>query len=329
MSFAAWRWEIRQHRYGRTGWRLLVIGVLTLLQLAPGSGYGRTIGNADSDLRLPAHLGEVVYQERLDRDNRVYIIAQSHRSAISGKENDDCQQVQAEIYRIGEWLIAHEQVDVILPEGYFDSRSPNPDRQSLRPQGETRSFVKLDDASLASLLGNPTEALSADRLLHRTYDLTLRQVEDREIFMAVADQLRSLLTAPPQEQPDPNARPLLLYQQQKRTAVILENTRGTMAEKRGETDNPAHGRRAILTIGLAHVDTMIDLLNNGKTHIPPPPGMEGRVDGCSCDLTGLKESCAIVVIIPQTLRKVSERLRQHHLPLSRQPEQVLCPPGKT
>ena len=159
-----------------------MIGTLMLFLLAPGSGDGKTIGNPATDLRLPEHFGEVVYQGHRDRDNRVYIIAQSHRSAISGAENDDCLQVQAEIYRIGEWLIANEKVEAILPEGYFSDEPSAAVLKPIRPRGKTRQSEKLDDERLAALLADATSFVNADRLLYHTYGLALRQIEDRKLL---------------------------------------------------------------------------------------------------------------------------------------------------
>ena len=291
---------------------MLIIGTLVFFLLAPASGHGKTIGNTDSDLRLPKNFGEVVYQQhrdRGDRDNRIYIIAQSHRSAISGEENDGCQEVQAEIYRIGEWLIANEKVDSLLPEGYFSDPSSDSGLKPIRTRGELRQFEKLDDVKLAALLSNKTSFVNADRLLYDTYDLALHQIEDRKLFFTVVDQLRTLLSNSPWQQNDPTTLPSLLYHQKKRSAVILENIPGALTDKNSEDGNPVRIHRAMLTIGLSHVDTMIDFLKNGKAQILPPPGMEDRIKEYTCELNSVTESYAVFFIIPRALKGSRERLR--------------------
>lgn len=276
------------------------ISTLVIFLFATAIGQAETNGDRTTDLRLPERFGEVIYQEHGERDNRIYIVAQSHRSAINGQENGDCQKVQAEIYRIGEWLIVNEKVEALLPEGYFGNSGPDADHRRPRPGEKPGQPTRLDDATLTARLSNSSIFVNADRLLYSTYDLSLRQIEDRKLYFTVVDELRSLLSDDsPQQQTNPTVLPILAYHQKKRSAVILENIPEALSGKKS-TDG-GNIRRAMLTIGLAHVDTMIDFLESGQAQILPPPGMEDVLQQFTCDLGLLKEGYAIAVIIPRTL----------------------------
>lgn len=293
--------------------RPLQVCMLAFIMLFAARGYGKTVVGQEPNLSLPASLGKVVYQENEDRENRVYIIAQSHRSAISGKENCDCRKVQAEIYRIGEWLIANEKVEALLPEGFFsdgpDSAGPG---QSPR-SADAGKALRLDDASLVARLSDPSGLFNAERLLYATYGLALRQIEDQQLYFTVVGQLRDLLASAQDQRIDSTCLSSLEFHQKKRSAVILENIPAALASGQKENEKPI--RRAMLTIGLAHVDSMIDFLKNGRVQVIPPPGMKNLLEGYTCDLSRLKQKYAVVVIIPSTLVESRKLLR-----LSRQME---------
>jgi len=287
--------------------RLLHVSLLTCILLTSARVYGKTVEDQKPEPALPANLGKVVYQEHEELDNRVYIIAQSHRSAISGEENCDCRKVQAEIFRIGEWLIANEKVEALLPEGFFGDGTGSVGPTRNRRSGEARKEIRLDDASLAARLANSSGFVNADRLLYATYGLALRQIEDRQLYLTVVGQLRDLLASAQGECSDLTCLPSLKFHQKKRSAVILENIPTALAS--GLTENEMPIRRAMLTIGLAHVDSMIDFLKNGRVQVIPPPGMENLLEGYTCDLSDLKQKYAVVVIIPPTLVESRKLLR--------------------
>jgi hypothetical protein len=291
--------------------RILLISTLAFSLPAAASGHGKTSEDSNTELRLPESFGEVVYQEHGNRDRKIFIIAQSHRSAVSGEENEDCQKVQAEIYRIGEWLIANERVEALLPEGYFSNRMSGADPTPIPRTGKTTKPTRLDDAALAARLSNPTFLVNADRLLYTTYDLALRQIEDRQLYFSVVNQLRSVLSDSLQQKNDPTALSILTYRQKKRSAVILENI--PQALTGGKSKGDTNIRRAMLTIGLSHVDTMIDFLKSGTAQILPPSGTEDILTGFCCDLSHLKERYAIAVIIPRTLADSGIMLRLSRL----------------
>ncbi len=187
-------WKLAGAQRGKAGRLLLLVSTLFFVLAAAAAGYGKTCCDRNAVLPFPDHLGKVVYQEHADRNDRIYIIAQSHRSAITGKGNEDCRRVQAEIYRIGEWLITHENVAALLPEGYFSESSAAGRNRSYE---KTRQAARLDDATLAARLADPAISVNADRLLYSNYDLALRQVEDRNLYFAVVSKLRALLSDTP------------------------------------------------------------------------------------------------------------------------------------
>lgn len=290
-------------RRGEAGRILLLISTLLIFLAVASIGYGQTCPAPNAALGLPAHLGEVVYQQNSDRNDRIYIIAQSHRSAITGEENGNCQRVQAEVYRIGEWLIANEKVEALLPEGYF-CELPASGRKPDQPVRKKVGATRLDDAALVARLSDPSVFANADRLLYANYNLSLCQVEDRGLYLTAVEKLRSLLSVTPQKQPDPGALASLMYYQQKRSAVILRNIPQALAGDEARDRGEIH--RAMLTIGLAHVGTIIDFLNNGKAQVLPPINTTGSLKAFTCDLRGLEKNYAITVILPRTLADLKE-----------------------
>ncbi len=54
---------------------------------------------------LPQEIGEVIFDVPGEPGKQIYIIGHSHRSAISGANGLHTVKAQAEVYRIGEWLI--------------------------------------------------------------------------------------------------------------------------------------------------------------------------------------------------------------------------------
>jgi hypothetical protein len=77
--------------------------------------------HAGTILNIPVEYGEVIYRFNEKSPNQVFIIGISHRDALTCLNGDNTSKVQAQIYRIGDWLIHSQGLELLLPEGFFKS----------------------------------------------------------------------------------------------------------------------------------------------------------------------------------------------------------------
>ena len=79
---------------------------------------------AGTDLAgLPPQYGEVIYCCNEKSVNQLFIIGMSHRDSISRLNGLNTSRVQAEVYKLGEWLIQNRGLELLLPEGFFKKKS--------------------------------------------------------------------------------------------------------------------------------------------------------------------------------------------------------------
>ena len=93
--------------------------VLSLVSLASIFWAGIPGVYSQAGLRMPAEYGDVVYQLNPEKPDQVFIIGISHRDSLTLANDANTSNVQAEVYRIGEWCIRNEGVELLLPEGFF------------------------------------------------------------------------------------------------------------------------------------------------------------------------------------------------------------------
>lgn len=236
-------------------------------------------------IELPEQLGDIVFHSNAVGASRVYIIANSHRSAYSGRNGENTLQAQIETYRIGEWLINNAQVELLLPEGFFGGRGK-------AGSGKSKS---IDCVELNKRLADSTTFVNAELLLYENFDIGLQQVEDQPLYQHIRDQLR-LAQQPRNLLSERFARDLETLQK-RRTAVILENIPQAFeaAVQQAETAAPA----AMLTIGLAHLDDLVRFLESGKIDVDQLhtfPALQN-------ELKVLKGNICVTVIVPRSLTK--------------------------
>lgn len=258
---------------------------------------GPALAWAEESPAIPAEFGKVIYQKVGEGENHLYIILQSHRNADTGANHHNTVEVQSEIYRIGEWLVRHENVGLLLPEGYFNQqRQSNVERVSL----SRSTGLSLDDSALKTILEDTSQLVNADRLLMESYGLRLQQVEDRELYHSIKDFLfRDHLGGFNEKQIG-----VLSYMQEKRSAVMLQAVPGAI--DREMRQGGIAQKKAIFTIGLAHVDELIRFLQEGKIDIYSP--QLGKV----VEKGGLKlleEDYVVTIIMPKSLTEDREAVR--------------------
>jgi len=274
-------------------WRAAVLALLlSLVWLVAGTPL-RAIPAADSAAEsiggeLPAELGTVVYRVRGDAPVQLYIVANSHRSVITGANGADTLQAQVETFRIGEWLIRHRQLDLLLPESYF-GQCPDSAPSVARP-------TPLDHATLVQRLADTATFVNAELLLHEHYGIGLRQVEDQDLYDRTRELLHASFTA---ARLDPGFDGRLAYLQKCRSAALLQGVPAALTQLARPGTEAASG--ALLTIGMAHLDDILEFIKAGEVHIPAPPAASAKLPAVQSQLTLRDIPVGITVIVPHSL----------------------------
>ena len=244
---------------------------------------------------LPGDLGVIVYQKNPERPLQVFIIGNSHRSSASGENGIHTVPAQVQTYRIAEWLIRQHQVELLLPEGFFGRQERT---------GIFDATVRLDGATLEETLTDTATFINADLLLHRNYGIGLHQVEDRDLYRNARDYLFTGL------QNGTSWRvpfgPELAYLQERRSAAILQKIPAVInAEYRqGHIAQP----RAILTIGMTHLDEIIKFLETERIEIPAPQLGGSGFPAYSENLEQWAEEIGVTVIVPRAILDAREMM---------------------
>jgi hypothetical protein len=226
---------------------------------------------------------------------QVFIIGNSHRSSASGANGSHTVPAQVQTYRIAEWLIRQQQVELLLPEGFFGHQEGT---------GTFEATVRLDGPTLEEALSDTSTFINADLLLHRNYGIALHQVEDRDLYRNAREYLLSGL-----QSGSSFCAPFgleLEYLQERRSAAILQKIPAVIndAYRQGRIAQP----RAILTIGMTHLDEMIKFLKMGRIEIPAPSSGTSDFTPHSETLELLANQVGVTVIIPRALLDARERI---------------------
>ncbi len=278
-------------RYAPAYILLNILLVLTLLvtSVSPAVSLDSAPHSAIDQI-LPNEYGRVVYQKNQHAKNQIFIIGQSHRSGANGKNGQHTVQTQMEIYRIGEWLIRQKNVEILLPEGFFQRGTVQNDAQD-RPLANYAPGT-LNSERLRSLLQETRRFVSADTLLSAQYPIRLGQVEDEELYQTVSRLMQKLGN----QNEDLNRAFFseLDDYQKKRTAIMLQNIPFAVESvfQKGDIEN----KHAIFTIGMAHIADIIESFHvkNGKS-----AGNDPLLSSPAFDL--LDEGYGVTVILPNSL----------------------------
>ena len=238
--------------------------------------------------RLPAELGRVVYRQNPASPNQLFIVADSHRSSLTGANGPATVQAQLETFRIGAWLIDRRQVALLLPEGFFGNWQQLAVAVAPSPP---------DEAALRRELADTSHFVNAELLLHRRFGIALGQVEDHELYCRAGRQLRAGLEE--NALLNPGYATTLDYLQQRRLASMLQRAPQVIAAafRQGQIATP----RAMLTIGMAHLDDLLRILRGGEIRIPTPQPGDSAFPALEETLRLQQEGCGIAVIVPPAL----------------------------
>lgn len=270
----------------------VLVAMLGLAWLLAGSPLWAASGGdltASAANELPVELGRVVYRVGGDAPVQLFIVANSHRSVISGANGADILQAQVETFRIGEWLIRNGQIGLLLPESFFGQR------QDVAPAAAGQT--PLDSATLMRRLGDSVTFVNAELLLHEQYGIDLRQVEDRELYRHAQQLLHAGLTSAACLDPSFSTR--LANLQKRRSAALLQGVPAALAQLSPPESGTAPG--ALMTIGLAHLGDILEFLESGTVCIPAPPAGDVELPAVQAQLTLRASPVGITVIVPRSL----------------------------
>jgi hypothetical protein len=271
------------------------------------AGTGETLWHHTgiSVLSLPSHYGKVVYISHEKSPNTLYIVGISHRGSHSRLNGSDTVKTQTEVYRIGEWLNRNLNLDLLLPEGFFDSGGPS------APTRPVSSLQTLDDASLERALADNSHFLNAEMLLMRRLHLPAGQVENRKLYDEILSRIIKMENHPIDIASYLSLEMQIDRLQEKRTAVLLNNIPSVIESefKKGAIKH----KNALFTIGLNHIKAILQYLKETKITSQKSAFSHSRKNPIVADL-GLKYSgLNVVVIIPHTLIEDRQVLRKTEL----------------
>jgi hypothetical protein len=252
--------------------------------------------------------GEIIYQSNRENPKQLYIVGLEHRDAVTRQNGTNTPKVQAEVFKIGEWLVRNEDVELLLPEGFFSTKPGN--TTGANPRGEkgniTAKSFGLND--LERKLGDNRVYVNAEMLLKQNFQLRLRQVEDKRIYDTVHETLCNFANGSPNSCNLSDLKSDMDFLQEKRVAFILQNIPGVIDEEFRQ--NHIGNQKALFTIGMSHVSQIIRYLGENRIEITPP--LSGSMKGEKCynaPLNLAKENFGITVIIPQRLAENEEILK--------------------
>lgn len=284
---------------------LCLLIVLCLSAFSVTRAYSSNDGSLKLEkiFNLPEEYGRVIYNKKGENNKRVYIIFQAHRSSVTGLSDRNTVQAQSDIYRIEEWLVQNENVQLLLPEGFFKSRDKDygiPENGLPAATEKEVSIHPLGDEALKSHLSDTSEFVNADKLLYRFSNLRFQQIENRELYFEVYRYLSDLKDDPGQLDDRKSSRIARL--QSKRNARLLQNL-PRVIEEEYETGRIGT-RRAIFTIGLAHAPDIIRFVEENR--------IEGRLleseDQEKRHKLNLAESgYHVTMIMPRALMDIADR----------------------
>lgn len=271
----------------------LILSVINITFAITGNGYCSDV--------IPEEIGKVVYEHRSESPYRIYIIGMGHRDTLTGTNGAETVQSQIEAYRIGEWLVHNEGLELLLPEGYFIQKGEQPRIPAVAEPGKA---AYADTALLKERLGDDNAYVNSEMLLMRHFNLRAEQVEDPELYRAVIEKLHLLQRNRDNVFTYAFEKSQLDFLQEIRTASMLQKIPDII--KNTYDSGAIRKQQALFTIGLAHINDIVRYLKKQEIVIQSPPftPFEDYASGVKL----LQNDFGITVIIPPSLKDRMPRL---------------------
>lgn len=255
---------------------------------------------------LSPERGEVVFSCNQRSPNQIYIIGMGHRDTLTHANGSDTLKSQIEVYRIGEWLIQKEGLQLLLPEGFFSKEISDEKEDLIKTAAPVNGTgVSLDTKTLEEKLGQENVYINAEMLLMESHSIKSQQVEDINLYNAARENINLL-----EKYGDDTFESLYIksgldYLQEKRTAVMLQNIPGVI--DREYSAGRIKNKKAIFTIGLSHISGIIKYLKQNKIEIYSPAFTS--YDDYLSGVKLLENNFGVTIIIPRTLADNRELLK--------------------
>ena len=265
--------------------------------------FNITPSSAETKLKILAEYGELIYQSNPGSPYQLFIIGMSHRDSLTRLNGSNTSRVQAEVYKVGDWLVRNQGLELLLPEGFFKEKTARIEKRDLKFVSGIRSKCPepLDIRVLEEQLANDKVFVNAEMLLKEHHQLRLQQVEDKALYQDVTKGILRLVNAGKNNDGCDYSllKSELDYLQDRRTAAMLQRVPEVIDSELRE--GKIKGRKAIFTIGMSHLCTIINTLNANKIIVQSPLGSPGKGEKYVADLNLSKENFGVSVIIPRTL----------------------------
>ncbi len=267
---------------------------------------------AQKSLTIPEQYGEVIYRSQEGKSNQIFIIGLSHRDSITLANGNNTVRVQAEVYQIADRLIHDQGVQLLLPEGFFER--PKTTKGKEKPEAFGKSYIctgSCDTEALEKRLADDTTFINAEMLLKEYHTLRMSQVEDEGLYQEVRNEILKLANGEKDSCDYSLLVPELDYLQERRTAAMLQNIPGVVDAEanRGYIRN----RKAIFTIGLSHIHSIVSYLKEGKITVNAPPHASKNIKDYTAGLNLSKNNYGVTIIIPRTLADDMNTLEMNRL----------------
>lgn len=255
--------------------------------------------NAEQNvLTIPPERGEVIFNCNGKSSNQIYIIGSSHPDTLTMANGNNTVRAQMEIYWIGEWLIENKDVQLILPESFFEKEAADEknDLSGIAPN------VALDAKTLAEKLGSGVHYLNAEMLLIYSFGVISRQVEDRDLRDSIIELIKLREGYGKDSTEAYYIMADLYYLQERRTATMLQKIPDIVQLEYGK--GRIRNQKAIFTIGINHIPIIVSYLNRKKMEIAAPAFTQ-HTDYLS-GVKLLEQDFGVTIIIPRSLMDVQE-----------------------
>jgi hypothetical protein len=277
---------------------------------------------AGTTSQINVEYGEVIYQINEKSPNQIFIIGISHRDSLTCLNGENTSRVQAEVYKIGDWLIHHQGLELLLPEGFFAGKTGKIGKENSKTLIKRTECTELIDLKvLEERLSDNKTYVNAEMLLKENHPLRLRQVEDKGLYDAVRNSLFKLVNCREDDSRYSALKTDLDYLQERRTAAILQKI-PEIVEAEFRQGN-IKSKKAIFTIGTSHLHKIIRYINESRIKIDAPSPVSNEHKDYMAELSLLKENFGVSIIIPKTLAR-----DQKILELNKLDKLVTCSPAR-
>ncbi len=291
----------RLTRMGRGMW-IIVFVLLTALHSPLGAG------------NLPetfTDFGEVIGRFNENPSRQLFIIGVIHRDSLTRNTRSHTTKVQTEVYKIGDWLIHRNGVELFLPEAFFTLKTSKPEGRKVASEEKPRCSGLTDIETVERRLADDKTFLNAELLLREYHPLILRQIEDKASYDTVRKRTLDLLRNGKSSADRLALKSELDVLQGKRTAAMLQRIPGVIEDE--FTRGNIKTRKAVFTIGLSHIQGILRTLKERRIGISSPPSTSPQNPETLAELKLHEENYEVTVILPQTLARDTKLLKSNGL----------------